>query len=224
MNTIEYYGWTVLKDDNRYGPAMQNNINFTNEGYEQLDDVLENHVNNRNCVFEIGVNYGFTTKYLSEKFKLIHTFDFNNDVMECFKINMKKFKCENIIMHEYGLGNENTQVATNDIFPHGRGTIANHIDMKGTEKKYLIKRLDDLSLNDPDLIIIDTEGFELFVLQGGIKIISKVKPPMIIEFHKKKLTEKFFNYQWSDTEKLLESLNYRYIKNITKNDRLYVAS
>lgn len=223
MKTIDYYGWIVLEEDNRYGPAIKKNVDFTKEGHQTLDDVIKNYVKEKNCVFEIGVNYGFTTKYLSTQFRSVHTFDFDNDVMDCFKINMEKFKCENITIHPYGLGNENKKVATNDHFPHGRGTIANHIDINNNDEKYDIKKLDDLNLENPDLVIIDTEGFELFVIQGGQETIKKKKPPLIIEFHKKNLTEKFFNYSSYNTEKLLKTLGYKYVKNISKNDRLYVS-
>lgn len=70
--------------------------------------------------------------------------------------------------------------------------------------------------------MIDTEGYEYYVLKGAEQTIRKYKPVLVVEFHTKNLTNKFFNYPMSKTEEFLNSLGYRYIKNLNKVDRLYV--
>jgi FkbM family methyltransferase len=222
MKIIDYFGWTVLEEDNRYKPLIEKNTNITNEDQEEISKVLEEFVPNRRTVLEVGVHYGFFTRWLSNKFKLVHTFDFNNDVLECFRINMQKFEIKNFISHPYGLGHEETNVATNDIKKNTRGPLANHIDLKSQDKKFMIKTLDSLEIEDVDFIMIDTEGFEYFVLLGAQNTIRKYKPPMIVEFHHKNLSQKFFNYPMSKTEEYLNNLGYQYIKNVNRVDRLYV--
>ena len=44
-----------------------------------------------------------------------------------------------------------------------------------------MKRLDDYALDDVDLIKIDVEGYEFFVIQGGEATITRNRPVMIVE-------------------------------------------
>ena len=223
MKTTNYFGWTVLTEDNRYGPAIANNIDYTKESEQELPDILK-HVTNRNCVLEIGVHYGFGTRLLSPEFEQVHTFDFDNDVYQCFNTNMEKFGVKNVTPHPYGLGEKDTHVATNDMHPRkGRGPLANHVDIKNqNSNKYQIRALDNLNFEHVDLMCIDTEGYELFVLKGAEKTIKKHMPVLVVEFHNKNLSHKFFNVSASTTENHLDNLGYRYVKNINKVDRLYI--
>lgn len=224
MDTRDYFGWTVLTDDNIYGPALKNNINYTNLCRDEMPDIMP-FVKNKRCVLEIGVHYGFSTEYLAKVFEKVHTFDFDNDVHSCFKINMKKFDVKNLITHPYGLGERDMEVATDDMHPEkGRSPIANHVDISGKGPIFKIKALDSLNIKDVDLMMIDTEGYEYYVLKGARRTIEIYFPALVIEFHKKKISRKFFGIEHSQTEQLLKDMGYRYIKNINKNDRLYVAN
>jgi len=224
MDTRNYFGWTVLTNDNRYGPALEKNIDYTNEGRDEMPDIMT-FVKNRRCVLEIGVHYGFCTKYLTEVFENVHTFDFDNDVHSCFKINMEKFGVKNLIIHPYGLGDRDTEVSTDDLHPKkGRSPLANHVDVSGKGPTFKIKALDTLNIKYVDLMIIDTEGYEYYVLKGARRTIETYLPPLVIEFHKKNISRKFFGIKHSQTEQLLKDMGYRYIKNINKNDRLYIAN
>ena len=224
MDTRDYFGWTVLTDDNRYGPALKNNIDHTNSCRDDMPDIMP-FVKNKRCVLEIGVHYGFCTKHLTKVFENVHTFDFDNDVHSCFKINMEKFNVKNLIIHPYGLGDRDAEVSTNDMHPEkGRGPLANHVDISGKGPIFKIKALDSLNIKDVDLMMIDTEGYEYYVLKGARRTIETYFPPLVIEFHKKKISRKFFGIEHSQTEQLLKDMGYRYIKNINKNDRLYIAN
>jgi hypothetical protein len=44
-----------------------------------------------------------------------------------------------------------------------------------------LKKLDDYEINNVDFIKIDVEGFENKVLKGGMNLISKYKPYILIE-------------------------------------------
>lgn len=223
MKTRDYFGWTVLMDDNRYGPALEKNIDYTGEGRDELPYILP-FVKAHRCVLEIGVHYGFTTKHLADIFDDVHTFDFDNDVHACFKLNMSKFNVKNLTIHPYGLGDQDAQVSTDDIHPKkGRGPLANHVDVLGKGPTFEIKSLDNLQIENVDLMMIDTEGYEYYVLKGARETIEKYRPPLVIEFHTKNLSRKFFGIEHKQTEELLKTMGYRYIKNINKVDRLYVS-
>jgi FkbM family methyltransferase len=224
MKTRNYFGWTVLEEDNRYGPALEKNIDYTKESEKELKEILE-HVGQTRCALEIGVHYGFGTRLLSENFDHVNTFDFDNDVHQCFKLNMQKFDVNNLTVHPYGIGANDSFVATNDVHPRkGRGPLANHVDVKQSSdgKKYKIRALDNIKFEHVDLMCIDTEGYELFVLKGGEHTIMKHRPVMVIEFHHRNLSQKFFNVSPKTTEDYIDHLGYRYVKNLNKVDRLYI--
>lgn len=224
MQTRDYFGWTVLSEDGRYVTAMDKNIDYTTESEQEIKEVLE-HVDQRRCVLEAGVHYGFGTLLLSKIFNEVHTFDFNNDVHECFKMNMEKFGITNVVAHPYGLGSEDTEVHTNDRHPvKGRVPLANHVELADSQNgnKYRVMPLDHLHFDFVDLMCLDTEGYELFVLKGAQQTIRKHRPVLVIEFHKRNLSQKFFNVSPRSTEDYLDHLGYRYVKNLNKVDRLYV--
>ena len=77
-----------------------------------------------------------------------------------------------------------------------------------------------------DLIMIDTEGYELPVLKGGIKTILKYKPVLVVEFHllpkigRPILTRKF-GYEPQTLDNFIKNLGYKFIYNINSVDRVY---
>jgi len=103
MKTKDYQGWNILETEKNF----YNNFNE----YSKLGEIIETHVKQKDCVLQVGANYGFETKFLAEKFNTVHTFDFDNDVSTCFTANIKKHNIENIVQHLYGLGNTEQLVA-----------------------------------------------------------------------------------------------------------------
>jgi hypothetical protein len=73
-----------------------------------------------------------------------------------------------------------------------------------------MKTLDSFNLNDVDLIKIDCEGYELFVIQGGIETIKRCRPAIIVE-QKPGHGEA---YGLSDTEAVsfLKDMGYKLVK------------
>ena len=105
-----YYGWKVSDSDP--GPAnwKKQGKDLTTEGDEELLRVINTDVlSNKRTALEIGVNYGFGIPLLSKHFNHVHTFDFPNDIFECFQANMQERNINNLTIHSYGLGAENMQ-------------------------------------------------------------------------------------------------------------------
>ena len=229
MNTYDYYGWTVI-DDPMYKRFAKENVNITKEDIPEMSKIISNHVSDKTVAIDIGCHYGFFTKYLSEQFKTVHAFDFNNDVYKCFETNMEKFKCENVIRYPHGLGEKQRYVATNDWSQkhRRRGPLANHIDPNSENKTQKIKSLDSLKIKDIGLIMIDTEGYELNVMKGAINTIKKYKPVLVLEFHRTKknnvnnLTQKF-GYNLSELQNYVENLGYQSVGYLNKVDQIFVS-
>ena len=231
-----YYGWKVSDSDP--GPAnwKKQGKDLTTEGNEELLRVINTDVlSNKRTALEIGVNYGFGIPLLSKHFNHVHTFDFPNDIFECFQANMQERNINNLTIHSYGLGAENMQVANIDRFRRkgfNRGALANSVvddqtqlregeDQYISQKKFEVKTLDSLHIEDVDLVIIDTEGYEVNVLQGATETIKRYSPVLVVEFSAKQLSK--YNYTIQKLEKFLIELGYQHHNNLNAVDRVYVC-
>ena len=58
-------------------------------------------------------------------------------------------------------------------------------------------------------MVIDTEGYELNVLKGGIETIARDKPLLIIEIHKNKDLTSRYGYKKKEIIKFLEEIGYK---------------
>lgn len=224
MKTFDYFGWTTISNDQMLHRFVAENFDMSKEDIDSMNKIIDEYVPQRDVVLDIGCHYGFFTKFLSEKFKKVHAFDFPNDIYECFEINMTKFKCDNVVRHPYGIGEKDKPVATNDWFKkyNRRGPLGNHIDVHANAtKKYEIKALDNLNLGKVDLIMVDTEGYELNVIRGAVKTIMEYKPVLVLEFHNKRLTYKY-GYTLAQLERRVKKMGYEFVGMLNRHDRVFV--
>ena len=224
MNTYDYYGWTVSEEYVLPKKKKNKNVDITNEDIDKMSHIINNYIVHKRVAVDAGCHYGFFTRFLSTQFDTVHAFDFANDIYQCFEANMQKFNCSNVVRHPYGLGEENKDVATNDWFArHGRrGPLGNHINPDSNDKNHKIKSFDSLAITDVDLMMIDTEGYELNVLKGAEQTIKQYKPVLVLEFHNRNLTQKF-GYSLVDLKQYVENLGYRSVGYINKVDQVFVS-
>ena len=100
-------------------------------------------------------------------------------------------------------------------------TIGKIILILISQKKFEVKTLDSLEIKDVDLVIIDTEGYEVNVLQGAIETIKRYSPVLVVEFSAKQLSK--YNYTIQKLEKFLIELGYQHHNNLNAVDRVYVC-
>ena len=219
---MKYYDWEVI-DDPMYHRFLKENIDVTKEDIKEMSRVIKKFVFDTTTAVDIGCHYGFFTKFLSEQFKTVHAFDFNNDIFKCFETNMQRFNCTNVVKHNHGLGEKQKYVATNDWSERHkrRGPLGNHIDPEGEKQMQKIKTLDSFNLEGVGLIMCDTEGYELNVVKGALETIKKFKPVLVLEFHNRNLTKKF-GYTLKHLQDYVESLGYRSIGYMNKVDQIFV--
>lgn len=135
--------------------------------------------------FDIGANIGNHSIYFSEHFKEVHAFEPNPIVFQILKINSHYKK--NIFCYDYGLGEKKDQLNLN-INQNNLGASFIDIDSKNTKNsddsiRVKIDALDNIRKNysQVDLIKIDVEGFEEYVLKGGKNFINKFQPIILFE-------------------------------------------
>lgn len=126
----------------------------------------------RKRAIDIGAHCGLWSRYLCQMFDDVIAFEPVKEHRECFVENVGG----NYILHDCALGDKDGRVKM-VIDPENTGHT--HIGNDGVEVD--CRRLDSFDIHDVDFIKMDCEGFEYFVLQGGIETIQREKPVICLE-------------------------------------------
>ena len=139
------------------------------------------YIKNFRTYIDIGASTGTTSSPFINSFEKIYCFEPNPN---SFK-ELSKFS--ELICHNYALGNTNEKklLVMNTITQNPEHGSLSDIRTEGWDKtetyEVEIKRLDDFKFDFVDFIKIDTEQYELEVIQGALKIIKKHKPTIFFE-------------------------------------------
>jgi FkbM family methyltransferase len=131
-------------------------------------------VTNWDLAIDIGAHVGMWSKHLVQKFRRVIAFEPMPQMRACLDRNITSDRLDVIPI---ALGNEHGAVSFRYDEAH---TGATHIDMA---KAGLIPigKLDDFKLKGVGYMKIDTEGFELNVLEGARQTLVENKPVIIVE-------------------------------------------
>ncbi len=152
-------------------------------------DLLEDGKGN---ILDIGANLGVMSSHLCKRFPsaTVHAFEPLVVNSRVIRIVQKKYKLNNLQLHEMALGDEDGIVKM--ILPLNGQTVMqglSHVKHEsitdwneGKEIEVPIKKLDHLQLSENiQGIKIDVENFEYFALKGGIELIKANKPLIYAE-------------------------------------------
>tara|TARA_B100000212_G_C27371645_1_gene532849 strand:+ start:1100 stop:1861 length:762 start_codon:yes stop_codon:yes gene_type:complete len=154
---------------------------------------------------DIGANQGIYSLYFSSVFKLINTFEPVKEVTSLLQFTNKK----NIQIHHVALtdsiGERIIEIPKkmNELLI-SRSSLSYCGAMPTIKRNINTLNLDHFCYEDVDLIKIDVEGHEDFVINGALETIKRCKPFLIIEIelrHRKKHIDYLV--------KLLENLHYK---------------
>lgn len=171
-------------------------------------------------LIDIGANIGSYCflPLLLNKFKC-HAYEPVKYIFDVLNHNIEHNSCSNIVKpFNLALGDQNTQKKINLSSNTQTG-----INTFGTNKKYFRKHVLDnkqqelCSIYTLDYmykdneskisyIKIDTEGFEFFILKGGLLTINKHRPIIQMEWNKNNLLQCDVDY--NDIIKMIYSINY----------------
>lgn len=127
----------------------------------------------RNAV-DVGGHVGLWSFNLSHAFKHVDAFEPVKIHRDCFTKNVLD-TLSNVTLHACALGScEGSVSMITEKSGSGDTRVAGEGDIP-------MKTLDSFNLNDVDLIKIDCEGYELFVIKGGIETIRRCRPAIIVE-------------------------------------------
>jgi len=194
---------------------------------------LKKKINQNAVLFDVGAHYGETIENFKKNFNFseIHSFEAS---IKNFNILSKKYKEHNnskIIINNFGLSDKNKELMINQFIESSSSTLSeinekSHyfkrkiriLGLKENEKnyyQYVKVKLDLLDnyfkqkgINKIDLLKIDTEGHEYFVIKGSLSSLPKINY-IYFEHHYDDMLDK--KYTFSEIHKLLISNNFKKI-------------
>lgn len=169
---------------------------------------------------DIGANYGFMSTALATVFDEVHSFEVIPKTYDCLVKNIKGF--DNITAHPCGLGNiESSMLAKRRLKTAGHSQVVNDPEQiklyreKRHPKQHMvelfeipIKTLDSFNFERIDLLKIDVEGFEEYVLQGAVNTLTRCNPVVALEITREKKTTVIRNI---DCLEFMKELGYNLI-------------
>ena len=172
-----------------------------------ITNYLKSNPTKNNLYIDIGGHFGTTCIPYSKLFKNIHVFEPNKENFDLLNFNIKINSIKNIYSHNYGIYNKTTNAICERHDNNSGSIVMKEVD-KPTSDSIQMLALDSIQFNDKvDFIKIDTEGSELYVLQGAKSIIDNHKP--IIQVETNHCSQKFFNYDKNEIYDFMYSMNYK---------------
>lgn len=187
---------------NQFGVYEREELDVLFDFLHPLRDVLQAGV-----AFDIGANVGNHSLYFAERFLHVHSFEPNPPTFELLEFNTRHI--HNVSVHPFGLGDEKGSFAlVEDPGNFGGSSIQVGRALTGPSTQVQVDVIDTLSSFDtvePCFMKIDVEGFEASVIRGGLKMLEKHQPLIVLEQHAKE-----FHQGSTEAIQLLSRLGYRF--------------
>ncbi len=176
------------------------------QGKKQLAALEHCPVDRRRTMIDAGAHIGLWSFNFAHWFKTIEAFEPVTDHRDCWAKNCGNEIGEHLDLHPYALGDREAMVhirvnpeSTGDSWVKGKGDVP-------------MKTIDSFGFTDVDLIKVDAEGYEEFIMRGGEQTLITWKPTVIVE-QKRTMAEKF-GLRPMGAVKYLISLGYKVVQEI----------
>lgn len=153
-------------------------------------NVLFDHIKEDSYVIDVGANIGFLSLQFARLCSkgMVFSFEPDSQNFQNLKKNIQLNHFDNVRIYKNALGATAETVTLYKIFENNPG--ANRIlftrpDMPHEQESIDVLVLDaiadDFNISRMDVMKIDVEGFEIFVLQGARNLIAKWRPILFVE-------------------------------------------
>jgi FkbM family methyltransferase len=133
----------------------------------------------RRRVIDVGANIGLWAMHMQDDFEVVECFEPVEAYADIILHNAPK-----VYVHRCALGTQEGECEMVRANPHATGdsrprvTTDPQSEVQNTAR---MTTLDSYEFTNVDLIKVDCEGFELYVLRGGLQTIMQNKPVIIVE-------------------------------------------
>jgi FkbM family methyltransferase len=173
--------------DAHFGPAIEKAPMYAGKGSYQLNKIEAALRRTRSfrTALDVGGHVGLWSRVLADRFERVLAFEPIPELANCFRRNLADKP--NVTLFELALGNVSSACT---MVKADKNTGNAHVapTPKKSKTDIIINsaranmiKLDSLRIDSIDFIKIDVEGFELFVIEGGERIIRENRPVMVIE-------------------------------------------
>lgn len=167
---------------------------------------LKNNLTQESVFIDVGSNYGWHSIIASKLCKYVYSFEPQSLMYEIQKMSVNENGINNLKIYNVALGEVNKESEMVRINYFNDGINIGDLSIGSGGEKIELKTLDSFDLPKIDMIKIDVQGYEKFVIEGGIELINKDKPIMIVEFEDFQLIK--FGYNSKTLFDKIKSLDY----------------
>lgn len=147
---------------------------------------IKKHLNEGDIFYDVGANLGLMTILASISVGStgrVYGFEPCNEIFKKLSKNIKINKCNNVNLFKMGISSFSSKAKIKEVNSDNMGSMQIDLDKNGDIK---VTSLDNLikskTIMPPDMIKVDTEGFELEVLKGARKLLLNYNPILIVEY------------------------------------------
>lgn len=179
--------WFKIKGDDAFEGIIDGWIQFGKKTF--MGPVKDYRV----CV-QAGGYCGIFPRLFSQMFDMVYTFEPDPDNFYCLTLNCQNV---NIVKNQAALGNHHEMVNVVRRIDCNRGMNVVVPNQGNAAVAIPTYRIDDLNLPHCDMIMLDVEGYEKFILRGAEETIAKFRPVVVVEDTNIEIEELLFKYGYS---------------------------
>ncbi|MFM7852621.1 MAG: FkbM family methyltransferase [Flammeovirgaceae bacterium] len=205
------------------------NTIINNQIFEkEVVDLAAKYIKPNTAVLDIGSNFGqmsiLFSNLVGDKGK-VYAFDADNWIFEILKKNIEaNNKKNNIIPHFGAVHNVDDEILYFPVqdFEKFEAYGSYGIDYNATKGREVKSfTIDSLNIQEEiSFMKIDIQGGDLQAMQGAIKTIEKNKMPILFEYEYH--FEEDYNLSFQDYVDFVQSINYKFHKNINGHNYLVI--
>lgn len=175
--------------------------------------------NQRDVAVDVGAHVGLWSWMMARDFASVIAFEPVNEHADCWVKNMAGFP-DHTTLYRCALGEHSGTVRVTRRTPNSSGDSGVEPDPKAANSSLTaavqahgqetqLRRLDDFDISHIDLLKLDTEGYELFILRGGEETVKRCKPVIIVEQKPETGGSQRYNIGVMDAVDFLKSLGMK---------------
>lgn len=208
--------------DNENYPQVLETIKLNNfSSYIPITVALD-YTKNFNSAIDVGAWIGDSTDLLARVFSNVYAFEANTQTYDCCKCNLKNRT--NVEIFNYALSNSNeTKEFFNreSSFSGWINTLTEEIITRPTEIATVeCRTLDSFDFQNIDLIKIDVDSHEGYVLEGSQEFFSRNSPVVVIEYKPSILIRQ--SKEMKKPLEMLQDIGYKIISQPSKIDYILI--